>query len=139
MVKHLVHSFLGNIIFTVSLPDEFSPCSVSRPCKDLRCKQDWPKDIISKWIIMQTSAVLEILGLALACCLLDLPPLTPPPTVFAKSLLCWVLQSWGCPRRGYSECRARVTSPWECWPETVGKDGTWALLPSAPAGQGLGF
>lgn len=79
MGKRVVHSFSGKhlfsfiYIFIVSLLDEFSPCSVSRPCKDLTCKQDWPKDTISKWLIMQTPAALEILGLALAWCLLDPP------------------------------------------------------------------
>lgn len=35
--------------------------------------QEWPKDIISEWLIMQTPAVLDKLGLALAGCPLFLP------------------------------------------------------------------
>lgn len=88
-IKHLLHSFSRSIrslsldTFIISLPDEFSPYPVSRPWEDLTHTQDWPKDVISKWLIMQTPAVLDALGFALACCLLDLPGLCLQSPCFA--------------------------------------------------------
>lgn len=54
-IKHLAYTFSRSILccslctFIISLPDEFSPCSVSRSYKDLTPHQDWPKDTIVKW------------------------------------------------------------------------------------------